>query len=190
MKYMFEGARRFNQNISAWNVQSVRTMGYMFRDARAFNKDLSAWATKLPRGVSMDDGTRRRIYGEPVDPLTQAFTSRRYRLHPSANAIDPVMMNRVPLNDARVIAGDVGKNAHIRHIFHKDTLKNMAKYGKGTLRHPSTRAVFLPGHIVPLRDVLHANDAAIYNRVGVNERTVEDVRKNANKAKNKKKNAL
>ena len=187
MKYMFEGARRFNQNISAWDVRSVRFMQYMFRDARQFNKDLSAWAAKLPRGVRMDNDTRRRIYGEPVDPLTQAFTSRRYRLHPSANAIDPVMMNRVPLDDARVIAGDVvGNNAHIRHVFHKNTLNAIARHGGGVLRHPSTRAVFKKAHIVPLRSVLHANDAAIYNRVGVNERTVEDVRKNAKKAINKK----
>ena len=188
MASMFEGARRFNQDISGWDVRSVRFMRDMFRGARVFNRNLSTWATRLSRDVRMDDDTRRRIYGEPVDPLTQAFTSRRYRLHPSANAIDQVMMNRVPLNDARVIAGDVDKNAHIRHIFHKDTLNAMARHGRGTLRHPSTRAVFLPGHIVPLRSVLHANDAAIYNRVGVNERTVEDVRMNANKAKNKKKN--
>ena len=141
-------------------------------------------ATKLSRSVHMDDVTRQRIYG---DPRTRAFRSRRYRLHPSANAIDPVMMNRVPLNDARVIAGDVvGNNAHIRHVFHKNTLNAMARHGGGVLRHPSTRAVFKKAHIVPLRDVLHANDAAIYNRVGVNERTVEDVRKNANKAINKK----
>jgi len=158
-------------------------MMLMFHDARQFNKDLSAWATKLSRSVHMDDVTRQRIYG---DPRTRAFRSRRYRLHPSANAIDPVMMNRVPLDDARVIAGDVGNNTRIRHVFHKDTLNAIARHGGGVLRHPSTRAVFLPGHIVPLRDVLHANDAAIYNRVGVNERTVEDVRKIANKAKIKK----
>ena len=188
MSRMFHFSMYFNQDIGAWNVQSVRSMLHMFRGARAFNQDLTAWATKLPRDVIIGDRTRRRIYGEPVDPLTQAFTSRRYRLHPSANAIDQVMMNRVPLNDARVIAGDVDKNAHIRHIFHKDTLNAMARLGDGVLRHPSTRAVFKKAHIVPLRDVLHANDAAIYNRVGVNERTVEDVRKNANNSKNKKKN--
>ena len=187
MTFMFNPARRFSQDISAWNVRSVRQMMFMFSDAPAFiNQDLSAWATKLSRGVYMDDVTRQRIYG---DPITRSFLSRRYRLHPSANAIDPVMMNRVPMYAARVIAGDVvGKNAHIRYIFHKDTLNAMARHGRGTLRHPSTRAVFLPGHVVPLRSVLHANDAAIYNRVGVNERTVEDVRKNANKSKNKKKN--
>ena len=184
MTMMFAFARGFNQDISGWNVRSVRGMRYMFSGARQFNRNLTMWATKLPRDVDMDDDTTRRIYG---DPLTHAFRSRQYRLHPSANAIDPVMMNRVPLNDARVIAGDVvGKNTRIRHVFHKNTLNAIARHGGGVLRHPSTRAVFKKAHIVPLRDVLHANDAAIYNRVGVNERTVEDVRKNANKAKIKK----
>ena len=68
------------------------------------------------------------------------------------------------------------------------SLKTTDNSNNSTLRHPSTRAVFLPGHIVPLRSVLHANDAAIYNRV-VNERTVEDVRKNANKAKTRRMHA-
>jgi surface protein len=204
MSEMFYSAYSFNQPIDNWNVAHVTTMNEMFMVAKSFKQPgIAKWdrllRTPLSRvyGMFRDAPLAEAAYKAGVaaeeghDKLIRAFTSRRYRLHPSANAIDPVMMNRVPLNDARVIAGDVvtrGKNAQIRirHIFHKDTIDALAKYGGGTLRHPSTRAVFLPRHVVPLRDVLHANDAAIYNRVGINERTVEDVRKNAKKAKDKR----
>jgi len=198
MSRMFHDAHSFNRPIGAWEVHSVSYMRDMFRGARAFIQDIRTWASKFSSvwDVAMDDDTRLRVYGngesvypltqEPVDPLTQAFTSRRYRLHPSANAYDPVMTNRVPLNDARVIAGDVvGNNARIRHIFHKDTLNAMARHGGGThMRHPLTRELFRKAHIVPLRDVLHANDAAIYNRIGVRGRTIDDVRRNAKKKNN------
>jgi len=201
MYRMFAVAESFNQPIGGWNVSNVIDMEEMFARATSFNQPgIAKWDRLLKIPLSRvydmfeDAPLAEAAYQAGVaaegDQLTRAFTSRRYRLHPNTNAIDPVTMNRVPLNDARVIAGDVvGKNAQIRHIFHKHTIDAMAKYGGGTLRHPSTRAVFLPQHVVPLRDVLHANDAAIYNRVGINERTVEDVRKNAKKAKKNTKNA-
>ena len=201
MSGMFEGAYSFNQPIGNWNVARVTNMYAMFAYAESFNQPgiakwdrllrtpLSQWSTLFEEAPLAEAAYKAGVAAEGHDKLIRAFISRRYRLHPSTNAIDPVRMNRVPLNDARVFAGDVvtrGKNAQIRHIFHKDTIDALAKYGGGTLRHPSTRALFLPQHVVPLRDVLHANDAAIYNRVGINERTVEDVRQNAKKAKNKK----
>src|SRR5210317_962153 len=201
MSGMFRFAESFSRPINRWNVSNVLGMSAMFARATSFNQPgIAKWDRLLKIPLSRvydmfeDAPLAEAAYQAGVaaegDQLTRAFTSRRYRLHPNTNAIDPVTMNRVPLNDARVIAGDVvGKNAQIRHIFHKHTIDAMAKYGGGTLRHPSTRAVFLPQHVVPLRDVLHANDAAIYNRVGINERTVEDVRKNAKKAKKNTKNA-
>jgi surface protein len=179
MYRMFYEARSFNQDIGRWDTSRVMDMSYMFYRARAFNQDLSTWRRKLPRNARMDEQTRRLIYGEEEDPLTTAFRGRRYRLHPDANAYDPVELNRVPLNDARVIAGDVDKNARIRHIFHKNTMEGMLASGR-TLRHPMTRTVFKKSHIVPLRDVLHANDAAIYNRL-VNGKTIGDVRNRKNR---------
>jgi surface protein len=138
MHMMFWGGT-FNQPIGAWDVSSVTDMGEMFAGgwSRAFNQDLSAWRRTLRRNVRMDEETRRLIYGEAEDPVTTAFRRRRYRLHPSANAFDPVLLNRVPLNDARVIAGDVDENARIRHIFHKN-------WARGVQRGVSERPTFSP----------------------------------------------
>ena len=39
-----DNAKKFNQNISNWNVSNVTNMKYMFRDASAFTgQDLSGW---------------------------------------------------------------------------------------------------------------------------------------------------
>jgi surface protein len=48
MYHMFEGASRFNSNISSWNVSSVTDMTYMFRDASSFNQNLCSWGSKAP----------------------------------------------------------------------------------------------------------------------------------------------
>jgi surface protein len=43
MRFMFNGARAFNGDISKWNVSSVTDMYYMFSGALAFNGDISKW---------------------------------------------------------------------------------------------------------------------------------------------------
>ena len=43
MSSMFDDARSFNSDLSAWDVSSVRDMSGMFDDAHSFNSDLSAW---------------------------------------------------------------------------------------------------------------------------------------------------
>ena len=43
MSSMFDVANRFNQDLSAWDVSEVTDMQWMFYDASAFNQDLSAW---------------------------------------------------------------------------------------------------------------------------------------------------
>jgi surface protein len=40
---MFKGATLFNQDIGEWNVSSATNMSYMFKDAYAFNQDLGDW---------------------------------------------------------------------------------------------------------------------------------------------------
>src|SRR6056300_1301525 len=194
MSEMFRGSG-FNQPIGAWDVSSVRDMQYMFENYifpgivfSRYRQDLSAWATRLPNNVRIDRRTRELI----PDPHVAAFRARRYRLHPEANAIDPVLLNRVNLDDAVVIAGDLHGNSKIRHIFSRATTDGIFRAGR-TPRHPVTRTSISPTHVVPLRDVLHANDAALYNRIGtpagtVEARTVKQVReshmRNARNARN------
>jgi surface protein len=47
MRYMFNGARLFNGDISGWDVSSVTNMDNMFYNAQAFNQDLSGWCVSL-----------------------------------------------------------------------------------------------------------------------------------------------
>jgi len=180
----FYDARAFNQPIGRWNVARVTDMRRMFQNARAFRQDVSAWAARLPSNVRLDPDMAELI-GDPPDPAIQAFRARRYRLHPEANAVDPVLMNRVPLNDARVIAGDiVHSRGNIRHIFHKNTLNGMLGASRGRpAKHPIARSMtFTKAHIVPLREVLHANDANLYMHIGEGK-TVKQAR-NARNSRN------
>jgi surface protein len=44
MKWMFSGAKAFNQPLNNWNVSNVTSMNDMFNGASAFkNHDLSNW---------------------------------------------------------------------------------------------------------------------------------------------------
>ena len=45
MKFMFNGASAFNQDLSKWDVSAVTDMSYMFSGASAFNQKLCgvAW---------------------------------------------------------------------------------------------------------------------------------------------------
>ena len=200
MSEMFLDAYAFNQPIGNWDTSRVTLMIDMFEGASGFSQDLSAWATRLPRNVRIDqrtrgligarpDGARPRVAGARPDPLVTAFRARRYRLHPEANAIDPVLLNRVNLDDAVVIAGDLHGDSKLRHIFSRATTDGIFRAGRAP-KHPVTRTSISPNQVVPLRDVLHANDAAIYNRVGtpagtVQARTVKQVREsNAMNARN------
>jgi len=191
MHSMFYYVDAFNQPIGQWDTSRVTDMRQMFAGASRFRQDLSAWATRLPNNVRID-GRTLELIRTPPDPHVAAFRARRYRLHPEANAIDPVMLNRVNLDDAVVIAGDLHGDSKIRHIFSRATTDGIFRSGRAP-KHPVTRTSISPTHVVPLRDVLHANDAALYNRIGtpagtVQARTVNQVResnmRNARNARN------
>lgn len=47
MQSMFKGATKFNQDISMWNTANVTNMSNMFNGATAFNQDLSQWCVGL-----------------------------------------------------------------------------------------------------------------------------------------------
>jgi len=180
MTGMFKHAIRFNQPIGKWDMRSVTDMYSMFGPfggAAGFYQDLSPWVQKLRRRVNMDDETRRMIYG---DPQVRAFRGKKYRLHRELDASDPVLLlSKVPLDDARVIAGDL-VNGKIRHVFHKDTLEAMVRSGR-TLRHPLRQRTLGSNNrfdrtaIVPLRHVIHPTDVRVYKKLRGGRR-VADVR--------------
>lgn len=53
MASLFESAKGFNQDISAWDVSKVTNMNAMFRDAEAFPGSLSGWDVSRVTDMSM-----------------------------------------------------------------------------------------------------------------------------------------
>ncbi len=49
---MFEGAEKFNQDITGWDVSKVTNMGSVFNGAKTFNQDISIWNTALAEGMT------------------------------------------------------------------------------------------------------------------------------------------
>jgi len=47
LSYMFAGATRFNQDISAWDTSHIIYMHHMFDHALSFNQDIGSWDTHL-----------------------------------------------------------------------------------------------------------------------------------------------
>lgn len=176
MYEMFAWAKAFNQRISNWDVRKVKDLRWMFREAVAFEQDISPWIRRL-QGIKIDDKTYLRLRVGQLSHDIEAFKHQKHRLHNEADAINYIigMNTKIPLNDARVIAGDL-HNGRIRHIWHKNALEGMMNYGHGPIfEHPLTRQLYIRDSVVPLRDVLHENDVNLYNRLR-NGRTVRETR--------------
>ena len=43
MQNMFACFKKFNQDISGWDVSNVTNMAFMFYDCESFNQDISKW---------------------------------------------------------------------------------------------------------------------------------------------------
>lgn len=52
MEGVFEGKRKFNEDISNWNVSNVTNMSRMFREAESFNIDISRWDVSNVKNMS------------------------------------------------------------------------------------------------------------------------------------------
>ena len=125
-----------------------------------------------PRDIATGNVHRLFLQVTPVTPRQV----RKSRLHDSANGVDPISYNKVPLNNARTIVTNRTNGNDIRHVFHKDTLNAMMN--RGLFKHPFTQQAFGPEDVVPLRDALHANQYTLYNNLR-NDRTAGDIRRNA-----------
>lgn len=65
MSFMFSGAWAFNQPIGGWNTANVINMSRMFRDARAFDKPIDLWNTaKVTDMTLMFNGAR--AFNQPI----------------------------------------------------------------------------------------------------------------------------
>ena len=75
---MFKGARRFNRPIGNWNVSSVVNMSEMFHEAHAFNQDIGNWDTSSVIDMTfMFD--RAKVFDKPINNWdVSSVTDMRY----------------------------------------------------------------------------------------------------------------
>jgi surface protein len=55
MEGMFTSALEFNQDLSSWIVSKVTNMNYMFSNAKRFSYTLKEWGEKIPNNISTHD---------------------------------------------------------------------------------------------------------------------------------------
>jgi len=98
-------------------------------------------------------------------------------LHPDANGIDPITLNKVPLNRGMVFRSDVA-NGRIRRVFDTRTIHDLLT--RGQARHPLTRKPFTVADVVQLKKALVEDEHNLYKNLREN-RTARTVRRNMEK---------
>ena len=70
---MFQEAKAFNQDISAWNVLSVQDMRFMFAGADSFNADISVWNIREQRNSTTVSAHRNSELPMPLSTSIKCF---------------------------------------------------------------------------------------------------------------------
>ena len=68
MRYMFMNSKNFNQDLSKWNVTNVKDMERMFDSCVEFNQDLRSWNDKLINLKKSRDAFKGCIINEEYIP--------------------------------------------------------------------------------------------------------------------------
>lgn len=86
MSGMFDGARKFNENISGWNTSKVTDMSGMFWGATNFNQPLDKWDTSSVMDMSwMFCGTN---FNQPLDSWDTSSVTNMSRMFHSAKSFN------------------------------------------------------------------------------------------------------
>ena len=73
MSYMFNGASSFNVDISKWNVSKVNNMSHMFSDASLFNQDIST--KEISAEISQTDKKYKAWDVSSITNMTSMFNN-------------------------------------------------------------------------------------------------------------------
>jgi surface protein len=78
MSQMFMGAKKFNQNISGWDVSNVTEMDWMFNGASLFNQNIGTWDVSNVKNMSQMFGEDKHIFNSMGDNNTGTQNNQNF----------------------------------------------------------------------------------------------------------------